>query len=557
MPDKSSLITEDIKKILRDAFKDLKDEVVIEVFTKEGINDAFNNAVKELLNVLGELSPRIKPFFYTIGDQKSKERNVLRSPTLLIAPDKYKIRFTGAPVGEEGRSLIMTILMASTGSAIISDKSIKRLMKLKDPREIEVYVSPLCPYCPVQVGYAVSSAIVKKDLVSVEIIEIYENRDIAEQLGIVSVPQTYINDILTAPGVQTEEQFISSLLNPETPAEGVMYEFTEIPVGGESNSEGAGITSEPIKKDIVIIGGGPAGLTAAIYAERAGLKTLVIERTALGGQVAITPVVENYPGFARIPGKTLVDLLAQHAAQYSELHVGEDVKDVVKKEDGFHVKTNRATYIAKALIIATGASNKRLNVPGEKRFYGRGVSYCAECDGYLFKDGRKVVVVGGGNTALTFALYLHSLGARVTVIHRRDRFRAEARLQESLKKEGIPVLWNSEVVEIIGEKVVKAVRIKNNIDGSINEIEVDGVFIAIGYEPNNRIANMLGLKLDEQGYIVVDSHMRTSMPYVYAAGDVTGGVKQIVVAVSQGSIAALSAFEDITSPYWMKTHDKN
>ncbi len=543
MPEKKELITEDIKNILRDVFKDLRDEVVIEVFTKEGINDAFNNAVKELIKVIGELSAKIKPFFYTIGDQKSKERNVLRSPTLLIAPDKYKIRFTGAPVGEEGRSLIMTILMASTGSAIVSDKSLKRLMKLKEPRDIKVYVSPLCPYCPVQVGYAVSAAIVKKDLVSVEIIEIYENRDIADELGIVSVPQTYINDILTAPGVQTEEQFISSLLNPETPGEGVMYEFTEVQEG---------VSAEPVKKDIVIIGGGPAGLTAAIYAERAGLKTLVLEKTALGGQVAITPIVENYPGFARIPGKTLVDLLAQHAAQYSELHVGEDVKDVVKKEDGFHVKTNRATYIAKALIIATGASNKRLNVPGEKRFYGRGVSYCAECDGYLFKDGRKVVVVGGGNTALTFALYLHSLGARVTVIHRRDRFRAEARLQESLKKEGIPVLWNSEVVEIIGEKVVKAVRIKNNIDGSIKDMEVDGVFIAIGYEPNNRIANMLGLKLDEQGYIVVDSHMRTSMPYVYAAGDVTGGVKQIVVAVSQGSMAALSAFEDITSPYWIE-----
>jgi len=539
MPDKKELITEDIKNILRNTFKDLKDDVVIEVFTKEGINDAFNNAVKELLNVLGELSPKIKPFFYTIGDQKSRERNVLRSPTLLIAPDKYKIRFTGAPVGEEGRSLIMTILMASTGSAIISDKSIKRLMELKEPRDIKVYVSPLCPYCPVQVGYAVSSAIVKKDLVSVEIIEIYENRDIADELGIVSVPQTYINDILTAPGVQTEEQFISSLLYPQKPEEGLIYEFTEVPEG---------VSPEPVKKDVVIIGGGPAGLTAAIYAERAGLKTLVIEKTALGGQVAITPVVENYPGFTRIPGKTLVDLLAQHAAQYSEIHVGEDVKDVLKKEDGFHVKTNRGTYIAKALIIATGASNKRLDVPGEKRFYGRGVSYCAECDGYLFKDGRKVVVVGGGNTALTFALYLHSLGAKVTVIHRRDRFRAEARLQESLKKEGIPVLWNSEVVEILGDRVVRAVKVKNNIDGSVKDLEVDGVFIAIGYEPNNRIANMLGLKLDEQGYIVVDSHMRTSMPYVYAAGDVTGGVKQIVVAVSQGSIAALSAFEDITSP---------
>lgn len=180
------------------------------------------------------------------------------------------------------------------------------------------------------------------------------------------------------------------------------------------------------------------------------------------------------------------------------------------------------------------------------------MSYCAECDGYLFKDGKKVIVVGGGNTALTFALYLHSLGADVTVVHRRDQFRAEMRLQEGLKSAGIPVLWNSEVIEIMGDRVVKAVKIKNNIDGSVKEIPVDGVFIAIGYEPNNRVANLLGLKLDEQGYIVVDGQMRTSMPYVYAAGDITGGVKQIVVAVSQGSMAALSAFEDLKSPYWTK-----
>lgn len=539
MAEKKELVSEDIKNILRDAFKDLREEVIIEVFTKEGVNDPFNRATKELITVIAELSPKIKPSFYTIGDEKSRNRNVFRSPTILIAPDRYNIRFTGAPVGEEGRSFILTILMVSTGNTVLSEKSLKKLMRLKEKRDIKVYVSPLCPYCPQQVSYAVSAAIVKKDLVNVEIIEIYENKDIALELGIVSVPQTYINDILTAPGVESEDDFINSLLNPGTPHEGIRFEYTEIP-------------SEPIKKDIVIIGGGPAGLTAAIYAERAGLKTVVLERTALGGQVAITPLVENYPGFAHIPGKTLVELLVQQAAQYTEIHVGEDVKDIHKRDSEFHVKTNRANYISKAIIIATGASNKRLDVPGEKRFYGRGVSYCAECDGYLFKDGKSVIVVGGGNTALTYAIYLHSLGAKVMVVHRRNTFRAEMRLQESLKNAGIEVLWNSEVIEITGDKVVKAVKIKNNIDGSVREMAVDGVFIAIGYEPNNRVANMLGLKLDEQGYIVVDAHMRTSMPYVYAAGDVTGGVKQIVVAVAQGSLAALSAFEDIKSPYWVK-----
>ncbi len=538
MPQKE-LITDDIKRVLRDAFRDLRDDVLIEVFTKDGVNDAFNNATKELIGVLGELSEKIKPVFYKIGDEKARQRNVLRSPTILLSPDRYSIRFTGAPVGEEGRSLIMGIIMTSTGTTLFSERSIKRLSELKEPRHIKVYVSPLCPYCPQQVSYAISAAVLRRDLVSVEVIEIYENRDIAEELGIISVPQTYINDILTAPGVQGEDDFISSLLRPESPAEGVRFESTEI-------------SSQPMRRDVVIIGAGPAGLTAAIYAERAGLKTVVIERRSIGGQVALTPVVENYPGFSRIPGKTLMDLLAQHALQYSEIHVGEDVKEIIREDGGFRIKTDHATYISKAIIIATGASNKRLDVPGEKRFYGRGVSYCAECDGYLFKDGKKVIVVGGGNTALTFALYLHSLGARVTIVHRRDQFRAESRLQESLKEAGIEVLWNSEVVEILGDKIVRAVKIRNNIDKNIREMEIEGVFIAIGYEPNNSIARMLGLRLDDQGYIVVDSHMRTSMPYVYAAGDVTGGVKQIVVAVSQGSLAALSAFEDITSPYWVQ-----
>lgn len=538
MPQKE-LITDDIKRVLRDAFRDLRDDVLIEVFTKDGVNDAFNNATKELIGVLGELSEKIKPVFYKIGDEKARQRNVLRSPTILLSPDRYSIRFTGAPVGEEGRSLIMGIIMTSTGTTLFSERSIKRLSELKEPRHIKVYVSPLCPYCPQQVSYAISAAVLRRDLVSVEVIEIYENRDIAEELGIISVPQTYINDILTAPGVQGEDDFISSLLRPESPAESVRFESAEI-------------SSQPMRRDVVIIGAGPAGLTAAIYAERAGLKTVVIERRSIGGQVALTPVVENYPGFSRIPGKTLVDLLAQHALQYSEIHVGEDVKEIIREDGGFRIKTDHATYISKAIIIATGASNKRLDVPGEKRFYGRGVSYCAECDGYLFKDGKKVIVVGGGNTALTFALYLHSLGARVTIVHRRDQFRAESRLQESLKEAGIEVLWNSEVVEILGDKIVRAVKIRNNIDKNIREMEIEGVFIAIGYEPNNSIARMLGLRLDDQGYIVVDSHMRTSMPYVYAAGDVTGGVKQIVVAVSQGSLAALSAFEDITSPYWVQ-----
>jgi len=533
---KSKLVTEDVKKVLKDTFRELRDDVAIEVYTQQGTNDVFNETLIGLVKALSETTDKIKPAFYTIGDEHSSEKGITKSPTLVIAPDKYKIRFTGAPLGEEGRSLIMAILMASTGSVVISENSLKRLMELDTKREVQVFVSPTCPYCPQEVVYALSAAIARNDLISAEIIEIFENRDIAEKYGIVSVPQTFINGILTSPGAEPEEYFIESLLTLKRP-EVVPTEFSDTPV----------------EKDLLIVGAGPAGMTAGIYAERAGLKAVVLERENIGGQVTITPEVENYPGFTRIPGKTLVDMIAQQAAQYTELHLSEEVKEIEMIEGRFQVKTNWAIYRAKGILIATGVSNKRLDVPGENRLYGKGVSYCAECDGYFFKDGKRVIVVGGGNTAATYALYLSTLGAKVTLVHRRDALRCEMRLQESLSRNGIDILWHREIREILGDKVVQAVKIEDTKEKTVTDIPADGVFVAIGYIPNNEVAKMLGLEIDEEeGYIKVDKNQRTSMPMVYAAGDITGGVKQIVVAVSEGSLAALTAFEDMTSPYWKK-----
>jgi thioredoxin reductase (NADPH) len=526
-------ITADIKKILHDTFKTLKEDVVIEVFTKKGENDAFNDATVSLVKALSEITPKIKPSFHEIGDNLAREKGISRSPTILLAPDKYNIRYTGSPLGEEGRSFIVAVIMVSTASVVLNEESLKRLTELKDKRDVQVFVSPTCPYCPQEVIYAISAAVARNDLVSAEIIEIFENQDLSEEKSIVSVPQTFINGILTSPGVEPEEFFVESLLTLKRPEI-----VTEV------------ISDTPVESDLVILGAGPAGLTAAIYAVRAGLKTVVVEKSNVGGQVAITPVVENYPGFTKIAGKSLVDLLTQQALQYVNIHISEGVKEIEKKDDKFHIKTNRAYYIARGIIIATGVSSMGLNVPGEKRFWGRGVSYCAECDGYFFKDGKKVLIVGGGNTAATDSLYLHALGANVTLLHRRDQLRAEKRLQDSLVKVGIPILWDSEVVEILGERVVKAVKVRDKKSGTLTEMPADGIFVAIGYKPNNEIANALKLDLDDYGYIKVDNEMRTSIPFVYAAGDITGGVKQISVAVGQASIAALTAFEDLSNPYW-------
>ncbi len=537
-------LPDEVKKVIKETFfRELTNEVVLEVYTKPGTNDQFNEAAVSLIQALSVLSDKLKVSYHKVGDAQAVKRNVNRSPTVLIAPDKYNLRYTGAPLGEEGRSLLVTIMMASAGKSIMTAPVIKKIAELKEKRDIRVFVTPTCPYCPQQALTAFSAAIIKPDLVSAEIVEMYENPDLAEALGSTSVPQTVINGIFTGIGLQPEELFAESLLTLKEPS------FVS-----------EQISTEPVETDLVILGAGPAGLTAAIYAVRAGLSTVVLEREMVGGQVAITPVVENYPGYMRIGGKSLVDLISQQAIQYADVHVGEQVKEIARENEGarFTIKSNRAVYHARGIILATGVGNRALGAAGEKRLYGRGVSYCATCDGYFFKDGKKVMVVGGGNTALTDALYLRNIGSDVTVVHWRDSFRAEAKLQESLKQAGIPVLWNSEVKEVIGDKTVKAVRIENKATGKVTETVVDGLFVAIGYVPNNEIATALGLELTAEGYVKVDlTSMRTSIPNVYAAGDITGGMKQIVVAVGQGSMAAMSAFEDIGSPHMAPKTEKS
>lgn len=272
----------------------------------------------------------------------------------------------------------------------------------------------------------------------------------------------------------------------------------------------------------------------------------MLEKANVGGQVAITPIVENYPGFLSVGGKSLVDMMMSQASQYAKIKQGVGVKDIRKIDSRFEVITTGGVYGARAIVIATGATYRRLNVPGEEKLSGRGISYCATCDGYLFKDGKSVVVIGGGNTAVTDALYLDGLGAHVTLVSRTDTLKAEDRLKQGLFQRNLLIYWNTLVTEFIGERRLEKLKLKNLKDNSWREIKVDGAFIAVGYEPSNELAKMIGLSLSGEGYVKTDDRQRTSIPFVYAAGDLTGGEKQITVAVSQGTVAAMSAFEDLT-----------
>ncbi len=301
--------------------------------------------------------------------------------------------------------------------------------------------------------------------------------------------------------------------------------------------------------ELIIVGGGPAGLSAGIFGARSGLKTLILEKAVAGGLAGEAPLIENYPGLDAIRGMELVKKLKEHAAKYVELREFEPVKDIEVGED-FLVRTEKGEHLTRALILATGTTHRKLGVKGENEFFGRGVSYCATCDGFLFK-GKKIAVVGGGNSAAMEAIYLDSVGCDVTLIHRRDKLRAENYLQRNLE-EKIDIRLNSVVEGITGDNFVKKVRINNTKENTKKDLEVAGVFVSIGENPNSEFAAKIGISLDEEGYITTDKTQRTNIPRVYAAGDVTGGVKQIVVACSKGAVAALSAFEDLRNPYWVK-----
>jgi thioredoxin reductase (NADPH) len=301
--------------------------------------------------------------------------------------------------------------------------------------------------------------------------------------------------------------------------------------------------------ELLIIGGGPAGLSTGIYAARAGLSAVILDKGVTGGMAATSPWIENYPGFKGISGMKLMEKMREHAEVNLEIKQGADVIAIEEAGDRFSVTVGKETMICRALVFATGATYRRLGIPGETELTGRGVSYCATCDGAFFKD-RKVYVVGGGNNGATEALHLKHIGSDVTLIHRGDTLRAEQYLQDQMAKEGIKLLLNSTVEKIMGEDKVESVVVKCKVDGTTEQLGIDGLFISIGEEPNVALAKQLGVKLADNGYIATDRSMRTNIKKTYAAGDVTGGLRQVVTACAEGAIAAMSAYEDIKTPYW-------
>ncbi len=302
------------------------------------------------------------------------------------------------------------------------------------------------------------------------------------------------------------------------------------------------MTEENKVEDVLILGTGPAGLAAALYAARADLNPLLLTGMEIGGQAAQTDRIENYPGFPEgVGGAELADLFQKNAERFGARLEYDAATEVDLSQRPFTVKTYSKEFKTKSLIITTGASPNKLNIPGEEEFRGKGVSYCATCDGWFFK-GKNVAVVGGGDSALEEALFLTRYAESVTIIHRREELRAGAILQNRAKDNAkIKFIWNSVVAEIYGTDGVKSLLLKNVNDNSQTEFPVDGLFIFIGHNPNTEMFKGQ-LEMDEKGYLVTDIHMNTSKAGVFAAGEVCDPFfRQVITSAGMGAAAAISA----------------
>ena len=293
--------------------------------------------------------------------------------------------------------------------------------------------------------------------------------------------------------------------------------------------------------DVIILGAGPAGLTAGIYAARGGLNAVIVESSAVGGQASLTAEIENYPGFESVNGFELVSIMQAQCDRLGVTFVFDNPVNVSLEGEIKRVTTAASgTLEARTVIIATGALPRTLGLPNESALMGGGVSYCATCDGAFFR-GKPVAVVGGGNTAVEDALYLLKFASDVWLIHRRDALRADAILADRVKSSGVKIVWDSVVTELVGENKLRALTLKNVKTGELSSLAVNGVFIAVGQTPST--AGLTGVELDS-GYIVTDEEMRTALPGVFAAGDVRKkSLRQVVTATADGAIAAESAIK--------------
>jgi thioredoxin-disulfide reductase len=538
----SKLLTDEVAREVKEQLKQLHEPVNLLFFTQPLACGACTEQ-HGLLEALTGLSKKLSLEVHKLDSNPATEYGIDKVPaTVVRGALDHGIRFYGLTGGYEFGSLLEAINLVSRGQAALEPALLPLARAITQPVHIEVMVTLGCPYCPKMVHIAHQLA-VANELVRADMVDAAEFPQLVNRYDVHGVPLTVVNgrrgfEGALAPAQATLE--ILKLVDPDA------YEEAEARMREARGLRHARKAEAETLYDMIVVGAGPAGLTAALYAQRKGRETVLIGKQA-GGQINDTAVIENYPGLVRVGGAELAQALREHVETYpvaERCHTR--VERIERDGDRFRVQTESGVwYGGRSLIYCTGKRYRRLDVPGEERFIGRGVAWCATCDAPLYRD-KRVAVVGGGNSAFTAIRDLLRYAAEIHVIHSLDAFQADAVLVEEIRQQAgaagkVHFHLNSRVREYLGGEQLEGVRLAAADGAADYDLAVDGVFLEIGLEPNSAPLSEL-LELNEHGEVPVKRDQSTTVPGLFAAGDVTDEPeKQIVIAAGAGARAALAA----------------
>jgi alkyl hydroperoxide reductase subunit F len=536
----SNVINEETKRALQQILRDLASPVKLIFFTQKNACPTCTQQ-QELLQELTTLSNRLelKVYDFELHEEEVTGYGIDKIPATVIAGDKnYGIRFYGLTTGYEFTSLIEAITMVSTGQSGLNPELELLVREIKEQVRMQVFVTLTCPYCSKMVHVADQFAFVN-DNIQADMVEASEFPHLALKYNVTGVPKTIINEVYSFEGALSEAAVYMEILKAINPEK---YRQLEEEIRKTHGVPKAKRAEEKHEYDVIIIGGGPAAISAAIYAVRKGLDVALIAKK-LGGQITYTASIENYLGLSAVSGADMAEKFRNQLESYPIAEaLGANVVQVKKEDTSFVVVTdNDQQFEALSIIYCAGKEYLRLGVAGEELFIGKGIEFCATCDAPLYR-GKRVAVVGGGNSAFTAVRDLLNFASEVHLIHRQNVFRAdEALVQEVTSAKNIILHTPMIVSSFLGKDKLTGVRLES-VDGNDKlDLNVDGVFLEIGLTPNSSPLDGL-IKLNEWGEVPVSRDQSTSMKGLFAAGDVTDvREKQISVAVGQGALAALTA----------------
>lgn len=526
---------------VKERFATLDKAVQLLLFTEPNACGACSDQ-RALLEELVELSDNITLQVHPLDSEDAVEHGIDKAPSTVVRSEQdYGIRFYGLTGGYEFASLIEAVELVSRGISVVEPAIAALGSAIKRPTHIETMVTLSCPYCPNMVRLIHQLAYVNENI-RADMVDGAEFPQLVNRYGVHGVPLTVINGQRAFEGALPPDQAVLQILKSVDPD---AYEAIEAKLREAQGLRHAHEAKSEEVYDVIVVGAGPAGLTAALYAQRKGRKTALIGKQA-GGQINDTATIENYPGLVQVGGAELARVMREHVEAYpvaERCHT--EVGQIVRKGELFKVVTeDEQAYKGRSLIYCTGKRYRRLNVPGEERFIGRGVAWCATCDAPLYRD-KRVAVVGGGNSALTAVRDLLSYAAKIHLVHHKEDFDADPVLVDAVKQaeaDGkVEFHPGSRVREYLGGERLEGIRLSGTQGEVRYDLAVDGVFLEIGLEPNSKLIEGL-VTLNERGEVPVTRDQSTKVPGLFAAGDVTDErEKQIVVAAGAGAKAALSA----------------